>query len=87
MLKIRTVFSKENGKVDLVWPTGYAVIAVQLKSLGGLGEQVPMWRRWLYAIPYHNWKICLSPIGLSMVSKLAPLRCHIINDSGLSFST
>lgn len=52
---------------------GYVVIAIAVKGLG-LGEKVSMW--WLVAlyIIHTMGELCLSPIGLSMVSKLAPLR-------------
>jgi len=52
---------------------GYIVIAIAVKGLG-LGEKVSMW--WLIAlyIIHSMGELCLSPIGLSMVSKLAPLR-------------
>jgi POT family proton-dependent oligopeptide transporter len=52
---------------------GYVVIAIAVKGLG-LGDKVSMW--WLIAlyIIHSMGELCLSPIGLSMVSKLAPLR-------------
>lgn len=52
---------------------GYIVIAIAVKGLG-LGDKVSMW--WLIAlyIIHSMGELCLSPIGLSMVSKLAPLR-------------
>ena len=52
---------------------GYVVIAIAVKGLG-LGEKVSMW--WLVSlyIIHSMGELCLSPIGLSMVSKLAPLR-------------
>lgn len=52
---------------------GYVIIAIAVKGLG-LGEKVSMW--WLIAlyIIHTMGELCLSPIGLSMVSKLAPLR-------------
>lgn len=52
---------------------GYVVIAIAVKGLG-LGEKVSMW--WLFAlyVIHTCGELCLSPIGLSMVSKLAPLR-------------
>ncbi len=52
---------------------GYVVIAIAVKGLG-LGEKVSMyWLISLYVI-HSIGELCLSPIGLSMVSKLAPLR-------------
>jgi proton-dependent oligopeptide transporter, POT family len=52
---------------------GYVVIAIAVKGLG-LADKVSMW--WLVAlyIIHTMGELCLSPIGLSMVSKLAPLR-------------
>ncbi|MCZ8169147.1 MAG: peptide MFS transporter [Flavobacterium sp.] len=52
---------------------GYVVIAIAVKGLG-VGEKVSMW--WLIGlyIIHTIGELCLSPIGLSMVSKLAPLR-------------
>ena len=52
---------------------GYVVIAIPVSHLGP-GEKVSMW--WLIAlyVIHTMGELCLSPIGLSMVSKLAPLR-------------
>jgi POT family proton-dependent oligopeptide transporter len=52
---------------------GYVVIAIAVKGLG-VEDKVSMW--WLIAlyIIHTMGELCLSPIGLSMVSKLAPLR-------------
>ena len=52
---------------------GYAVIAIAVKGLG-IDDKVSMW--WLIAlyVIHTMGELCLSPIGLSMVSKLAPLR-------------
>lgn len=52
---------------------GYGVIAFAVHGLG-LGEKVSMW--WLVGlyVIHTMGELCLSPIGLSMVSKLAPLR-------------
>ncbi len=52
---------------------GYIVIAIAVKGLGA-SEKVSMW--WLIAlyVIHSIGELCLSPIGLSMVSKLAPLR-------------
>ena len=52
---------------------GYVVIAIAVKGLG-VGDKVSMgWLFSLYII-HTMGELCLSPIGLSMVSKLAPLR-------------
>jgi POT family proton-dependent oligopeptide transporter len=52
---------------------GYFVIAIAVKGLG-FDEKVSMW--WLIGlyVIHSIGELCLSPIGLSMVSKLAPLR-------------
>jgi POT family proton-dependent oligopeptide transporter len=52
---------------------GYVVIAIAVKGLG-IEDKVSMW--WLIGlyIIHTMGELCLSPIGLSMVSKLAPLR-------------
>lgn len=52
---------------------GYVVIAFAVKGIGA-GEKVSMW--WLFGlyVIHTMGELCLSPIGLSMVSKLAPLR-------------
>lgn len=52
---------------------GYVVIAIAVKGLG-IEDKVSMW--WLIAlyVIHTMGELCLSPIGLSMVSKLAPLR-------------
>jgi len=52
---------------------GYIVIAIAVKGIG-VEDKVSMW--WLIAlyVIHTMGELCLSPIGLSMVSKLAPLR-------------
>lgn len=52
---------------------GYVIIAIAVKGLGA-GDKVSMW--WLISlyVIHTMGELCLSPIGLSMVSKLAPLR-------------
>lgn len=52
---------------------GFVIIAIAVKGLG-ISEKVSMW--WLVAlyVIHTMGELCLSPIGLSMVSKLAPLR-------------
>lgn len=52
---------------------GYLVIAIAVKGLGIDGKVNMMWLFALYII-HSMGELCLSPIGLSMVSKLAPLR-------------
>ena len=52
---------------------GYVVIAIAVKGLGVDGKTSMIWLFALYII-HSMGELCLSPIGLSMVSKLAPLR-------------
>jgi proton-dependent oligopeptide transporter, POT family len=52
---------------------GYLIIATQVKGLGMTGKIGIIWMIVLYLL--HTWgELCLSPIGLSLVAKLAPKR-------------
>ena len=52
---------------------GYLTIATQVKGLGITGKIGIIWMVLLYLL--HTWgELCLSPIGLSLVAKLAPKR-------------
>ncbi|HMJ46173.1 MAG TPA: peptide MFS transporter [Ferruginibacter sp.] len=52
---------------------GYFIIATQVKGLGMTGKISIIWFVVLYLL--HTWgELCLSPIGLSLVAKLAPKR-------------
>jgi POT family proton-dependent oligopeptide transporter len=52
---------------------GYLIIALQVKNLGTAGKLGIIWLIILYLL--HTWgELCLSPIGLSLVAKLAPKR-------------
>jgi len=52
---------------------GYFIIATQVKGLGISGKVGIIWMVVLYLL--HTWgELCLSPIGLSLVAKLAPKR-------------
>ena len=52
---------------------GYLIIATQVKGLGITGKIGIIWLIILYLL--HTWgELCLSPIGLSLVAKLAPRR-------------
>jgi proton-dependent oligopeptide transporter, POT family len=52
---------------------GYLIIATQVKGLGTSGKIGIIWLIVLYLL--HTWgELCLSPIGLSLVAKLAPRR-------------
>lgn len=52
---------------------GYVIIAIAVKGLAPDAKVSMMWLLSLYII-HSMGELCLSPIGLSMVSKLAPLR-------------
>ncbi|MEO6758536.1 MAG: peptide MFS transporter [Saprospiraceae bacterium] len=57
----------------MILAVGYAVIAIGVKGVG-IGMKVSMfWLIALYTI-HTVGELCLSPIGLSLVSKLAPMR-------------
>ncbi|MBD0332147.1 MAG: peptide MFS transporter [Chitinophagaceae bacterium] len=52
---------------------GYFIIATQVKGLGIASKIGIIWLIILYLL--HTWgELCLSPIGLSLVAKLAPRR-------------
>lgn len=52
---------------------GYLVIAFGVKGIGASEKVSMLWLITMYAM--HSWgELCLSPIGLSLVNKLAPLR-------------
>jgi proton-dependent oligopeptide transporter, POT family len=52
---------------------GYVVIAFAVHGISP-GTKIAMWWLWALYILHTLGELCLSPIGLSMVSKLAPLR-------------
>jgi len=52
---------------------GYVWIAMGVKDVGTNVKVSMIWLTGMYAL--HSWgELCLSPIGLSLVNKLAPLR-------------
>ena len=52
---------------------GYYVIAIGVKDAGAGVKVSMMWLIGMYA--FHTWgELCLSPIGLSLVNKLSPLK-------------
>jgi len=52
---------------------GYLIIGLAVKDLGTAGKLGIIWLIILYLL--HTWgELCLSPIGLSLVAKLAPKR-------------
>jgi POT family proton-dependent oligopeptide transporter len=57
----------------LILAFGYGVIAIGVKGLGMDSKVSMFWLIGLYVI-HTVGELCLSPIGLSLVSKLAPIR-------------
>jgi POT family proton-dependent oligopeptide transporter len=57
----------------LLLALGYVVIAYAVHGVAAT-EKIAMWWLWALYILHTMGELCLSPIGLSMVSKLAPLR-------------
>ncbi len=52
---------------------GYLVIAMGVEGVDGTTKASMFWLLGMYVL--HTWgELCLSPIGLSMVARLAPLR-------------
>ncbi|WDF57160.1 peptide MFS transporter [Mucilaginibacter sp. KACC 22063] len=52
---------------------GYYIIAVQVEAIGNTGKLAVIWLIIMYL--FHTFgELCLSPIGLSLVAKLAPKR-------------
>jgi len=71
--KLEPSSPKKMGYGLLLISIGYAVIAYAVYGLG-LADKVSMfWLIGLYVI-HTMGELCLSPIGLSMVSKLSPAR-------------
>lgn len=57
----------------LLLAVGYFVIAIGVKDVGPGIKVSMMWLIGMYA--FHTWgELCLSPIGLSLVNKLSPLK-------------
>jgi len=52
---------------------GFIVLAIGQKRADLIGMVGPWWLFWVYVL-HTLGELCLSPVGLSMVSKLAPLR-------------
>lgn len=57
----------------LLLAVGYYVIALGVQDVGSGVKVSMMWLIGMYA--FHTWgELCLSPIGLSLVNKLSPLK-------------
>jgi POT family proton-dependent oligopeptide transporter len=57
----------------LLLSLGYLIIAMGVKGVAANVKVSMLWLTTMYAL--HTWgELCLSPIGLSLVNKMAPLR-------------
>ena len=52
---------------------GFIVLAIGQKRADLIGMVGPWWLFWVYVL-HTLGELCLSPVGLSMVTKLAPAR-------------
>ena len=66
---------------------GFAVLMYALSNLVGSDGMIPLWTLVLCYVLQTAGELCLSPIGLSMVTKLAPLRLVGLGMGGWFLST
>ena len=66
---------------------GFAVLWYALSSLVGNDGMIPLWTLVLCYVLQTAGELCLSPIGLSMVTKLAPVRLVGLGMGGWFLST
>ncbi|MEO5829636.1 MAG: peptide MFS transporter [Rhodanobacter sp.] len=66
---------------------GFAVLWYALSSLVGNNGMIPLWTLVLCYVLQTAGELCLSPIGLSMVTKLAPVRLVGLGMGGWFLST
>jgi POT family proton-dependent oligopeptide transporter len=66
---------------------GFAVLMYALSSLVGDDGLIPLWTLVLCYVLQTSGELCLSPIGLSMVTKLAPVRLVGLGMGGWFLST
>lgn len=66
---------------------GFAVLMLALNSLVGSNGMIPLWTLVLCYVLQTAGELCLSPIGLSMVTKLAPVRLVGLGMGGWFLST
>lgn len=66
---------------------GFAVLMYALNSLVGADGMIPLWTLVLVYVLQTAGELCLSPIGLSMVTKLAPVRLVGLGMGGWFLST
>jgi POT family proton-dependent oligopeptide transporter len=61
----------------LIMGTGFIVLAIAQGRADSLGKVGPQWLFFVYLL-HTMGELCLSPIGLSMVTRLAPVRLAAI---------
>jgi proton-dependent oligopeptide transporter, POT family len=66
---------------------GFAVLMYALSRLAGGDGMIPLWTLVLCYVLQTAGELCLSPIGLSMVTKLAPVRLVGLGMGGWFLST
>lgn len=66
---------------------GFAVLMYALTNLVGMDGMIPLWTLVLVYVLQTAGELCLSPIGLSMVTKLAPVRLVGLGMGGWFLST
>jgi POT family proton-dependent oligopeptide transporter len=66
---------------------GFAVLMYALSGLVGDNGMIPLWTLVLCYVLQTAGELCLSPIGLSMVTKLAPVRLVGLGMGGWFLST
>ena len=66
---------------------GFAVLMYALSHLVGSDGMIPLWTLVLCYVLQTAGELCLSPIGLSMVTKLAPMRLVGLGMGGWFLST
>ena len=66
---------------------GFAVLMYALSSLVDSSGMIPLWTLVLCYVLQTSGELCLSPIGLSMVTKLAPVRLVGLGMGGWFLST
>ncbi|WP_447736775.1 peptide MFS transporter [Rhodanobacter soli] len=66
---------------------GFAVLMYALSALVGDDGMIPLWTLVLCYVLQTAGELCLSPIGLSMVTKLAPVRLVGLGMGGWFLST
>ncbi len=65
----------------------FGLLIFALSSLVGADNKIPFWTLFMVYVIQSIGELCLSPIGLSMVTKLAPVRLVGMGMGGWFLST